>query len=86
MPSNTVSLLIPAAKRNSGDTNTRPVATVSMNDSVLVALVGLGWSERVAALAVDDALAGASASESLTVASLLRLALTELGPQQVSTR
>jgi Holliday junction DNA helicase RuvA len=66
--------------------NTRSVATVSVSDSVLVALVGLGWSERVAALAVDDALVGASAAESLTVASLLRLALTQLGPQQVSTR
>jgi Holliday junction DNA helicase RuvA len=66
--------------------STRSVATVSVSDSVLVALVGLGWSERVAALAVDDALVGASAAESLTVASLLRLALTQLGPQQVSTR
>ena len=66
--------------------NTRAVASVSVSDSVLVALVGLGWSERVAALAVDDALAGVSAAESLTVASLLRLALTQLGPQQVSTR
>lgn len=66
--------------------NTRAVASVSVSDSVLVALVGLGWSERVAALAVDDALAGVSAAESPTVASLLRLALTQLGPQQVSTR
>ena len=66
--------------------NTRAVATVSISDSVLVALVGLGWSERAAALAVDDALSGASAPDSLTVASLLRLALTQLGPQQVSTR
>ena len=61
-------------------------ATVSVGDNVLVALVGLGWSERVAAQAVDEALAGASAAESSTVASLLRLALTQLGPQQVSTR
>lgn len=62
------------------------VATVSVGDNVLVALVGLGWSERVAAQAVDEALTGASAAESSTVASLLRLALTQLGPQQVSTR
>ena len=66
--------------------NTRAVASVSVSDSVLVALVGLGWSERVAALAVDDALAGVSAAESPTVTSLLRLALTQLGPQQVGTR
>ena len=65
-----------------------PVATVtaSVSDSVLVALVGLGWSERIAAQAVEDALGGESAPESTTVAALLRLALTQLGPQQVGTR
>ena len=57
---------------------------VSVRDSVLVALVGLGWSERVAAQAVDDALTSASAADSATVAPLLRLALTQLGPQQVA--
>lgn len=61
-----------------------PGAKASISDSVLVALVGLGWSERVAAQAVDDALAGASAADSMTVAALLRLALTGLGPQQFS--
>lgn len=63
-----------------------PAITASVSDSVLVALVGLGWSERVAAQALDDALAAASPVESTTVASLLRLALTQLGPQQVSNR
>ena len=66
--------------------STRSATPASASDSVLVALVGLGWSERVAAQAVDDALAGASTAESSTVASLLRLALTQLGPQQVSAR
>ena len=61
-----------------------PGAKASISDSVLLALVGLGWSERVAAQAVDDALAGASAADSMTVAALLRLALTGLGPQQFS--
>lgn len=61
-------------------------ATVSVGANVLVALVGLGWSERVAAQAVDEALAGASAAETSTVASVLRLALTQLGPQQVTAR
>ena len=66
---------------------TRPAAgTASVRDSVLVALVGLGWSERVAALAVEDALSVASDVESTAVASLLRLALMQLGPQQMSTR
>ncbi|MES2094723.1 MAG: Holliday junction branch migration protein RuvA [Actinomycetota bacterium] len=57
-----------------------------VRESVLVALVGLGWSERVAAQAVEDALANASVGDSTTVASLLRLALTRLGPQAVSAR
>ncbi|MET4704541.1 Holliday junction branch migration protein RuvA [Frigoribacterium sp. UYMn621] len=64
---------------------TAPSAT-SVGDSVLVALVGLGWSEKIAAQAVDDALAEASAAESSSVATLLRLALTQLGPQKVGTR
>jgi len=57
--------------------------STSVRDSVLVALVGLGWSDRVAAQAIDDALAGASAAEP-TVPVLLRQALTQLGPQQVA--
>ena len=61
-----------------------PVAKAAVGDSVLVALVGLGWSERVAAQAVEDALAGASGDESATVPALLRLALTQLGPQQTA--
>ncbi|MCU1523597.1 MAG: Holliday junction branch migration protein RuvA [Microbacteriaceae bacterium] len=61
-----------------------PVSQAGVGNSVLVALVGLGWSERVAAQAVDDALAGASAEETATVPALLRLALTQLGPQQTA--
>ncbi len=63
-----------------------PIATASVSDSVLVALVGLGWSERVAEQAIEDAQAGSRAEDAATVASLLRLALTQLGPQQVSQR
>jgi Holliday junction DNA helicase RuvA len=58
-------------------------ATVS--DNVLVALVGLGWSERVASQAVDEALASAPDAETATVPALLRLALTRLGPQQLTS-
>jgi holliday junction DNA helicase RuvA len=54
----------------------------SASESVLVALVGLGWPERVAMQAVEDALAAASDSERAAVPSLLRLALANLGPQQ----
>ncbi|MCU1402994.1 MAG: Holliday junction branch migration protein RuvA [Microbacteriaceae bacterium] len=63
----------------------RPAAQAgpaSTSENVLVALVGLGWSERVAAQAVDDALETASGEELATVPALLRLALTKLGPQQ----
>lgn len=52
----------------------------SISDSVLVALVGLGWSERVAAEAVDEALAGAPDAARGSVPAMLRIALTRLGP------
>jgi holliday junction DNA helicase RuvA len=54
----------------------------SVEESVLVALVGLGWNERAASQAVDDAMAGATAAEREAVPALLRLALTRLGPSQ----
>ncbi len=63
----------------SGASGAGTVAT-AIGESVLVALVGLGWPERVAAQAVDDAL-GSAAHRSLDVPALLRLALAELGPQ-----
>ena len=52
----------------------------SVGENVTVALVGLGWPERVAIQAVDDALAVASDAERGTVQSVLRLALASLGP------
>jgi Holliday junction DNA helicase RuvA len=52
-----------------------PRSTVS--ESVLVALVGLGWSERSAAQAVEGAVAIASAEDASEVPRLLRLALTQ---------
>jgi holliday junction DNA helicase RuvA len=60
----------------------QPRATSSVNDSVLAALVGLGWQERAATQAVDDALATASDTDSTNMQALLRLALAQLGPQQ----
>jgi len=53
-----------------------------VEESVLVALVGLGWNERAASQAVDEAMAGATAAEREAVPALLRLALTRLGPAQ----
>jgi Holliday junction DNA helicase RuvA len=63
-----------------GATTTR--ATQGVVESVLVALVGLGWNERAASQAVDEAMAGATPAEREAVPALLRLALTRLGPSQ----
>lgn len=46
--------------------------------TVQAALIGLGWSEKVAAEAVEQTLAEADAE--LAVAAVLRLALARLGP------
>jgi len=54
----------------------------TVTESVLVALVGLGWQERVAAQAIDDAVASSSEAERSTVPALLRLALSTLGPNR----
>jgi holliday junction DNA helicase RuvA len=62
------------------------VTTGGAAESVLAALTGLGWSERVAAEAVDETMAAASASEATSVPTLLRLTLTRLGPAQQSGR
>lgn len=62
---------------------TAPVAS-SANDNVMAALIGLGWSEKTAAQAIDDALAAAPDGGQIAVPSLLRLALSQLGPQQRS--
>ncbi|HEX4400730.1 MAG TPA: Holliday junction branch migration protein RuvA [Galbitalea sp.] len=59
-----------------------PRAAKSVEESVLVALVGLGWNERAASQAVDEAMAGATPAEREAVPALLRLALTRLGPTQ----
>lgn len=56
------------------------VAPASTTASVVAALVGLGWNERVAAQAVDDAALSATDDERDSVQALLRLALAALGP------
>lgn len=57
-------------------------APAAITGSVVSALVGLGWNERVAAQAVDEAADEASAEERGSVQTLLRLALARLGPQR----
>jgi Holliday junction DNA helicase RuvA len=59
----------------------KAASTPSVRDDVTVALVGLGWPERTALQAVEDALANASDAERETVPAVLRLALAALGPQ-----
>ncbi|MEO7148167.1 MAG: Holliday junction branch migration protein RuvA [Terrimesophilobacter sp.] len=51
----------------------------SISDNVIIALVGLGWSERVAAGAVEEAVADAPDAEQANVPALLRRALSQLG-------
>lgn len=60
-------------------------AVHGVEQSVLVALVGLGWNDRAASQAVDEAVAGATESERESVPALLRLALTRLGPAQAGS-
>lgn len=57
----------------------------TVGENVTVALVGLGWAERVAIQAVEDALADASDADRASVPTMLRLALAQLGPQGVSS-
>ncbi len=55
-------------------------APSSVADSVLVALVGLGWPEKVAAEAVADVVADTDEPARDSVQTLLRLTLARLGP------
>ncbi|TFC64250.1 Holliday junction branch migration protein RuvA [Cryobacterium sp. TMT2-15-1] len=64
----------------------RPEPT-SASANVQAALIGLGWSEKVAAEAVDETLAETVEPGQVGVAALLRLVLVRLGPaQQASER
>ncbi|MBS1698725.1 MAG: Holliday junction branch migration protein RuvA [Actinobacteria bacterium] len=61
-------------------------AAVSVPDEIgsqlIAALIGLGWSERVAAEAAERSAADASETERGSVALLLRRTLATLGPAQ----
>jgi len=66
-------------------TSARPVGSATVAASVQAALIGLGWSERVATEAVDETLRTLDTTADApppTVASVLRLALGRLGPAQ----
>jgi len=61
-------------------------APSSVADSVLVALVGLGWPERIASDAVAEVVAETAEVERDSVQTLLRLTLARLGPAQQAAR
>ncbi|WP_345764609.1 Holliday junction branch migration protein RuvA [Diaminobutyricibacter sp. McL0608] len=58
----------------------------SLSESVLIALVGLGWPEKTASDAIADAVAETDESARDNVQSLLRLTLSRLGPGQSAAR
>jgi holliday junction DNA helicase RuvA len=58
----------------------QPSASDGVAASVQAALIGLGWSEKVAAQAVDETLTETPDAATLAVATVLRLALARLGP------
>lgn len=70
-----------AAAVSTGST-TSSGAPGTVTSSVIGALVGLGWNDRVAAQAVEEASDEASTAERASVQALLRLALARLGPQR----
>ncbi|NYH00086.1 Holliday junction DNA helicase RuvA [Schumannella luteola] len=79
----TVSLagkLVPVAPAAAGGATT--AAPRGTADSVLAALVGLGWAEKNAAQAVDEVLAEVDDATRGSVPTVLRLALSRLGPQR----
>jgi holliday junction DNA helicase RuvA len=62
------------------------IVTGGVAESVLAALTGLGWSERVAAEAVEETISGASEADAASVPAVLRLTLSRLGPAQHAGR
>lgn len=74
-----------AARDGAAAAPVRPSTSAAL-DGVLAALVGLGWSERVAAEAVQHVAVEASDVDQASVSTLLRLALAHLGPTQAGAR
>ncbi|MCU1559806.1 Holliday junction branch migration protein RuvA [Mycetocola sp.] len=60
-------------------------AVTPTGDQVVVALVGLGWTEKIAADAVATVISSTPDAAAFPVQTLLRLALAQLGPAQHST-
>lgn len=60
----------------------RATGSAAIKASVIEALIGLGWAERVAVPAVEQLLSESADPAAETVPALLRSALAALGPQQ----
>lgn len=69
-----------AVSRPGGPTAGAGTPPAAIPAQVVQALVGLGWSERVAAEAVDTVAADATDRDRSSVPALLRLTLSSLGP------
>lgn len=63
----------------------RTAPTRSVAATVQAALIGLGWTERVASETVEETLADLGEGDTASVAAVLRLALGRLGPAQHHT-
>ncbi|WP_203579454.1 Holliday junction branch migration protein RuvA [Microbacterium hibisci] len=74
-----------AATRPAGATGSDAAAAAGVPAQVVQALVSLGWSERLAAEAVDTVAGEASEAERASVPALLRRTLAALGPARKET-
>jgi len=74
--------LIAPADGVSGSASGVSTGSTGVTSSVIGALIGLGWNDRIAAQAVEEAADEASVDERASVQALLRLALGRLGPQR----
>lgn len=66
------------APRAGASTGSRGAPAVT--DQVVQALIGLGWSERIAGEALESVMADAGEADRSSVPALLRLTLSVLGP------
>lgn len=74
-----------AVTRASGPGGADAASSTAVPTQVVQALVGLGWSERTAAEAVEAAASDAPESDRSSVPALLRLTLAALGPARKET-
>ncbi|WP_341999510.1 Holliday junction branch migration protein RuvA [Microbacterium sp. LWH7-1.2] len=74
-----------AVTRPTGPAGTDAATSAAIPAQVVQALVGLGWSERVAVEAVENVAADAAESDRSSVPALLRLTLATLGPARKET-